>query len=69
MCPRPASWPPDDPGDGALLHCPHPELRIRIDVTIDLGFVYCTGCDRRLWWTRSRGMLSPNDVRIQLRDR
>jgi hypothetical protein len=69
MCPRPAHWPPDPPTDGGLLRCPHPDSRIRIDVTVDLGFVYCTECDRRLWWTRTRGRLTAEGLRFELRER
>jgi hypothetical protein len=68
MCPQPERWPPFPP-DGELLRCPHPESRMRIDVTVDLGFVYCTECDRRLWWTRTRGPLSHEDLRDELTDR
>jgi hypothetical protein len=70
MCPRPAHSAPHDPLLGAerdLQSCPHPESRIQIDVTIDLGFVYCTECDRRLWWTRTRGALTADDLRAELK--
>lgn len=70
MCPRPASRPPEPPGvpGSELLRCRHPESRIRVDVTVDLAFVYCTECDRRLWWTRTRGAISAEEVRLQLSD-
>jgi|Tabmets5t2r1_1033131.scaffolds.fasta_scaffold798322_1 hypothetical protein len=67
MCPRPASWPSLPPSEG-LARCPHPASRIRIDVTVDLGFVYCTECDRRLWWTRARGPIDAEQARSELRD-
>jgi hypothetical protein len=71
MCPRPASSAPEPlPGvDREFERCAHPESRILIDVTVDLGFVYCTECDRRLWWTRARGRLSGQDLRSELRGR
>jgi hypothetical protein len=72
MCPRPAHSAPPDPLRGAereLQRCPHPQSRIQIDVTVDLGFVYCTECDRRLWWTRHRGPLSAGEVRTELEGR
>ena len=70
MCPRPAYWPPVPPGasPGELWRCPHPASRIQIDVTVDLGFVYCTECDRRLWWTRARGPIDAHEAQSQLRD-
>lgn len=68
MCPRPAHSAPDPLAkERELERCPHPESRIRIDVTIDLGFVYCTECDRRLWWTRTRGVLDSESLRTELR--
>lgn len=72
MCPRPArSIARPLEGDWDVQRCPHPESRIRIDVTVDLGFVYCTECDRRLWWTRAGGTLfalTDDEVRSWLRD-
>jgi hypothetical protein len=70
MCPRPASWPPASSGasSGEAWRCPHPASRIPIDVTVDLGFVYCTECDRRLWWTRSRGPIEAEEATSHLRD-
>jgi hypothetical protein len=65
MCPQPERRPPSPP-DGELLNCPHPESRMLIEVTLDLGFVYCTECDRRLWWTRTRGRLGPAELRDEL---
>jgi len=53
---------------GESWRCPHPASRIRIDVTIDLGFVYCTECDRRLWWTRCRGPIEAEEATSHLRD-
>jgi hypothetical protein len=69
MCPRPAHSAPDPLADREreLLRCPHPEARIQIDVTVDLGFVYCHECDRRLWWTRTRGVLVGEALRSELR--
>lgn len=71
MCPQPAHSAPDPLGaaERELERCPHIEARIRIDVTVDLGFVYCTECDRRLWWTRARGVLNAEDLRTELRER
>jgi hypothetical protein len=71
MCPRPAHSAPDPLGaaERQLESCPHAESRMRIDVTVDLGFVYCTECDRRLWWTRARGTLTAEDLRSELRKR
>jgi hypothetical protein len=67
MGPQQERWPPFPP-DGELLRCPHPESRILINVTVVLGFVYCTECDRRLWWTRTGGRLSPENLRDELSD-
>ena len=68
MCPRPAHSAPDPLGapERELQRCPHPDARIRIDVTVDLGFVYCTECDRRLWWTRTRGIIAAQEIRGEL---
>jgi hypothetical protein len=68
MCPRPAHSAPDplSAAERELQRCPHPDARIRIDVTVDLGFVYCTECDRRLWWTRTRGIIAAQEIRTEL---
>jgi hypothetical protein len=68
MCPRPQHHAPDplSAAERELERCLHAESRIRIDVTVDLGFVYCTECDRRLWWTRTRGVLSGEAIRNEL---
>jgi hypothetical protein len=40
--------------DAPLGRCPHPESRIVIEVTSDLGFEYCPECDRKLVETLQR---------------
>ncbi len=66
--PRLSSVPAPTGSEPGLERCPHPESRIDIEVTSDLGFEYCPECDQKSWWRRSAEITRPPD-QVRLRRR